>query len=179
MSTTTPGLSGRKRSQVAVLAAFFGFFSLSGAIWGLIVRTPPPADPTIESLSVFPVAYSLATPTERPPGLASPSATAIINSTAEGLLNYDFRTTDSPGEVLAFYKDLMQERYGFKVWWVDEVGEGAQVLNFLREGRYRLVECHGRRAAGWDKEYVSVSITGEAPGQSYVEVRHQVREFGC
>ncbi|MDQ3929760.1 MAG: hypothetical protein M3328_11530, partial [Chloroflexota bacterium] len=68
--STAPGLSGRKRTQVAMLVAFFGFCSLSGAVWGLLVRTPPPRDPTIESLSVFPAAYALATPTEKPPGLA-------------------------------------------------------------------------------------------------------------
>jgi hypothetical protein len=151
--------------------ALFGFCSLSGFVWGLIVRTPPPPDRTIESLAVFPAAFGLATPTQKPPGLAGPTATAVINSTAEGLLNYDFRTTDSPAEVVAFYKDLMHKRYGFKVWWVEQAGEGVQVLNFLREGSY----WRSGIAAGWYKEYVTVTITEEGPGQLYVEVRHDIR----
>ncbi|MEA2573028.1 MAG: hypothetical protein QOH93_326 [Chloroflexia bacterium] len=167
-----------KRSTTIVLVALFGVCSLSGAMWGLMVRTPPPADPSIESLSVFPSAFGVATPTQKPPGLAGPTATAVINSTVEGLLNYDFRTTDAPEEVLAFYKDLMQRRYGFKIWWVEQVGEGMQVLTFLREGKYRLVHRPGGLVAGLDKEYVTVTITSDGPGQLYVEVRHEVREFG-
>lgn len=163
-----------RRSQPVVLVFFFSFCSLSGAIWGLMVRTPPPPDPTIESLSVFPAATDLATPTEKPPGLAGPTATSVINSTAEGLLNYDFRTTDSPEEVMAFYKDLMQRRYGFKIWWVEQQGEDVQVLTFRREGPYRVI---GTRA-GWGQEFVSVTIRAEGAGHLYVEVRRQVREFG-
>ncbi|MDQ3705154.1 MAG: hypothetical protein M3437_08025 [Chloroflexota bacterium] len=159
------------RSSIVVLVALFGFCSLSGFVWGLIVRTPPPPDRTIESLTVFPAAFGVATPTQKPPGLGGPTATAVINSTAEGLLNYDFRTTDSPEEVVAFYTDLMQKRYGFKVWWVEEVGGGMQVLNFLREGSY----WRSSTSAGWYKEYVTVTITEEGPGQLYVEVRHDVR----
>jgi hypothetical protein len=165
------GTTGMKRLQAAVLAALFGCCSLSGLVWGLIVRTPAPPDRTIESVPVFPAAFGIATPTQKPPGLAGPTATAIVNSTTEGLLNYDFRTTDTPEEVLAFYKDLMQTRYGFKVWWVEQVGEGIQVLNFLREGAYRIVNNGGGR----DKEYVTVTITEEGPGRLYVEIRHQVR----
>lgn len=163
-----------RRSQPVVLVIFFSFCSLSGAIWGLLVRTPPPPDPTIESIAVFPAATGLATPTEKPPGLAGPTATTVINSTTEGLLNYDFRTSDSPEEVIAFYKDLMQRRYGFKVWWVEQHGEEVQVLTFLREGPYRVV---GTRA-DWGEEFVSVTITAEGAGHLYVEVRRQVREFG-
>lgn len=174
MRATTSNLRGTKGSRAAVLATLFGFCSLSGLVWGLIVRTPPPPDPTIESLAVFPAAKGLATPTERPPGLAGPTATIVINSTAEGLLNYDFRTTDSPEQVMAFYKDLMQRRYGFKVWWVEQYGEDVQVLTFLREGEYQVV---GTRA-GWGEEFVSVTITAEGAGHLYVEVRRQVREFG-
>jgi hypothetical protein len=163
------------RFRSVVLVIFFSFCSLSGAMWGLIVRTAPPPDPTIESLAVFPAAMDLATPTEKPPGLAGPTSTAVINSTEEGLLNYDFRTTDSPDKVMAFYKHLMQSRYGFKVWWIDQNNECVQVLTFLREGSYRKVG----NATGWDKEYVSVtsSPAPEGSGQLYVEVRHQVREF--
>jgi hypothetical protein len=171
MHETTTGPTGRKRLEAGVLTALFGFCSLSGLVWGLIARTPTPPDRTIESVSVFPAAFGIATPTQKPPGLAGPTATAIINSTTEGLLNYDFRTTNTPEEVLAFYKDLMQKRYGFKVWWVEQAGEGVQVLNFLREGAYRIVNNGG----GWDKEYVTVTITEEGPGRLYVEVRHKVR----
>ncbi len=177
MRRITGSLGGRKRFEALVLAALFGFCSLSGLVWGLVVRTPPPPDRTIESLSVFPAARDVATPTEKPPGLAGPTATAIINSTAEGLLNYDFRTTDSPDEVIAFYKELMQRRYGFKVWWVEErleeAGKRVWVLNFLREGTYRIV----RNVAGWDKESVKVTINQEDAGYLYVQVRHDVREF--
>ncbi len=168
---------GGRRSTVLVLVALFGFCSLSGAVWGLIVRTPPPPDRSIESLAVFPAAFGVATPTETPPGLAGPTATAIINSTVEGLLNYDFRTTNTPEEIVAFYKNLMQQRYGFKVWWIEQPEEGVRMLNFLREGNYRLVESESGRAAGWDKEYVTVTISPEGSGQLYVEVRHQLREF--
>ena len=163
------------RSGIVVLVALFGFCSLSGFVWGLIARTPSSQDRTIESLTVFPAAFGVATPTQKPPGLAGPTATAVINSTIEGLLNYDFRTTDSPEEVLAFYTDLMQKRYGFKVWWVEEVGEGMQVLTFLREGAYRIIEGPYGRSGGWYKEYVTVTLTEEGAGQMYVEVRHEVR----
>lgn len=164
-----------KRARIVVLVALFGFCSLSGFVWGLIVRTPPPPDRTIESLTVFPAAFDVATPTQKPPGLAGPTATAVINSTTEGLLNYDFRTTDSREEVVAFYTDLMQKRYGFKVWWVEEVGQGVQVLNFLREGAYRIIEDAYGRSAGWYKEYVTVTMSEEGAGRLYVEVRHEVR----
>ncbi len=168
---------GSRARTVLVLVALFGFCSFSGFVWGLIVRTPPPPDPTIESLTVFPAAFGVATPTERPPGLAGPTVTAISNSTVEGLLNYDFRTSNTPEEVIAFYKELMQERYAFKDWWVEQREERVLVLNFLREGNYRLVESQWGRLAGWDKEYVTVTISPEGSGQLYVEVRHQVREF--
>ncbi|HEX8229597.1 MAG TPA: hypothetical protein VF826_09835 [Chloroflexia bacterium] len=171
MRRAAPDSHPGNRSRIVVLVALFGFCSLSGFVWGLIVRTPPPADRTIESLTVFPAAFGLATPTQKPPGLAGPTATAVINSTAEGLLNYDFRTTDSHEEVLAFYTDLMQKRYGFKVWWIEQAGEGVQVLNFLREGSYWSSDF----SAGWYKEYVTVTITEESLGQLYVEVRHEVR----
>ncbi|HEY0068795.1 MAG TPA: hypothetical protein VGE04_02360 [Chloroflexia bacterium] len=165
MSGARPDLQGGKRSQVAVLVAFFGFCSLSGFVWGLFVRTPLPPDPTIESVSVFPAAFDVATPTVKPPGLAGPTATPVINSTLEGLLNYDFRATGAPDEVLAFYKDLMQSRYGFKVWWLEDYGNGVQVLTFLREVR------------GWDKEYVTVTIIQQGAGQLYVEVRYKVQKY--
>ena len=171
MHKAPPNSYPRKQSTIIVLVALFGFCSLSGFVSGLIVRTPPPPDRTIESLSVFPAAYGIATPTQKPPGLSGPTVTPIINSTAEGLLNYDFRTTDSPEQVLAFYEDLLQTRYGFKVWWVEQVGEDVRVLNFLREGGYRIIG----NVAGWYKEYVTITITEEGPGQLYVQVRHEVR----
>ena len=165
MGEASPYLYSGKRSRIAVLVAFFCFCSLSGFVWGLFARTPLPPDRTIESVTVFPAAFDIATPTEKPPGLAGPTATPIINSTLEGLLNYDFRTSGAPDEVIAFYKDLMQSRYGFKVWWLEGQETEVQVLNFLREVR------------GWDKEYVTVTITQQGAGQLYVQVRYKVQKY--
>lgn len=148
-----------------MLAAFFGFCSLSGLLWGLAVRTP---HPNINSIAVLPNARDVATPTSKPVGLASPTMEEL-NSTSEGLLNYEFRTSDPPDKIVAFYKELMLRRYGFQNWSLAEPSPEVQVLSFVREITFRV--------RGWDKERVTVSIAQEDADTTKVEVHQYVEPF--
>ena len=161
--------------HVVVLLAFFTFCSLSGAIWGLIVRAPGPQDPTIESIAVFPDAWDIATPTEiRQPGLASPTTTVLaLNSTGEGLINYQFRTSSPPNRVAAHYIEVMQKRYDFRNIRQHEIGPGMQVLTFLRETTFRIENNKG----GYDKEFVTVTISPESAASSLVRVEYKLMVF--
>lgn len=154
------------------LAIFFGFFSLAGLLWGLVVRTP---HPQMNSIAVLPGAFDIATPTRKPVGLASPTIEEI-NSTLEGLLNYQFRTADSPDKVVTYYRELMLSHYGFRSWQLEEPSPGVQVLHFERETTFRLSQDIPRHG-GWDKEQVMVTIMQEDAGTTRVEVHKDVILF--
>lgn len=165
-----------RRFEVVALVTFFAFCSLSGAIWGLIVRAPSAQDLTIESIAVFPTAWDVATPTQlRQPGLASPTTTALArNGTDEGLINYQFRTSSPPDKIVAHYKKVMQDRYDFRIFRQQYLGPGMQVLTFLRPTTFRI---NIYNQGGFDKELINVTISSEDTGFSLVKVEYQLIMF--
>jgi hypothetical protein len=151
------------------IVAMFAFCSLVGGAWGLAVRTVPR---DIRSIAVMPGAVDVATPTLAPVGLASPTV-VVINSTEEGLINYVFRTSDSQEQVIAYYKSLLLKRYGYQNWWVEQRGDGAQVLHFIRAIGFRLNGPVG----GQDREHIMVIVSPGQNEQVLVEVRREVTPF--
>lgn len=165
-----------RRFEVVVLVAFFAICSLSGTIWGLIVRAPSAQDPTIESIAVFPIAWDVATPTVlRQPGVASPTTTVLArNSTDEGLINYQFRTSSPPDKIVAHYRQILKERYDFRIYRQQDVGPGMQVLTFLRPTTFHVLEDN---RGGFDKELITVTISPQDTGFSLVKVAYQLIMF--
>ena len=178
MPNRNQGWRGSRGFAPVTLAVLFLFSSLSGFAWGLIVRTP---HPTVKSIAVLPGAREVATPTIKPVGLSSPTV-MVINSTDEGLLSYVFYTSISPGEVAAWYREMLINRYGFHEPVISEPTPGLQVLRFERETTFRVVyhpddkqKLYGR--GGRDLEKVSVTIQRQGSGQLRVEVLRNVIEF--
>lgn len=172
MYSSRPHLRQGRWYTPLALAIFFGFCSLSGVLWGLVVRTP---HPQMNSIAVLPGARDVATPTRKPVGLASPTIEEI-NSTSEGLLNYQFHTADSPEKVISYYTELMLNRYGIGSWRLEEPSPGVQTLRFERETTFRLSHDTPRHG-GWDKEQVTVTIMQEDAGTTRIEVHRDVVLF--
>jgi hypothetical protein len=148
-----------KRYAPLLLVAYFAFCSTIGITWGILVKTP--TYPPMSAVPVYPNAQAIIDRTARPPGLASPTP-FVPGSTTSQLIDFEFTTSDTPEIVLQFYRDLLQNEYGYKLWRVDNDGAGGTVLNFVRDTHLR------------DRELIRVGVTPARNGLTRVEATMQV-----
>lgn len=160
------------RTHYTFLAAFFSLCSCVGLVWGLLVRTPH--YPSMGDIALYPGARGVETREVKPTGLASPLPTQFSSSTPDlRFTNFGFQTEDTSEAIRQFYIKALTKTYGFQLWKEEAPDTNTTTLYFVRDTTVRI----GAAKAGYDKEFVTVTITRDGAGETAVEVSFRVEEF--
>jgi hypothetical protein len=142
------------------LAAYFALCSSVGWVWGTLAKTPD--YPAIGGVPLYPGAQAIIDLTSRGPGLASPTPVTPGNVTFP-LTNFQFTAEGSADAVLQFYRETLQEEYGFKIWRVESTGAGVTALDFVRDTRLK------------DKELIRIAVAADSVERTEVQATLDVQ----
>lgn len=130
------GLAYARIAGPVVIVAMFAFCSTFGLLVGLTVNTP---HPNIESLPVYPNVISVSALTPgRVGSLSTPTMTPIVPPTL--LTNFTFDTRDTPAQVVAYYRQVMEGKYGMQVQGGNPATGSSDGVTVLRYGRTALYQ---------------------------------------
>ncbi|MDQ6693263.1 MAG: hypothetical protein M3014_02430 [Chloroflexota bacterium] len=145
--------AGRAKDML-LLAAFFIFCSGSGLLWGLAVKAP--GYPALPGIPLSPHAQQVVDRSTRIPGLASPTPSLDLEIHT-GLVNFQYKTRETPAALLAFYHTQLEKQYGFQLYREDGNSQDQTVLHFVRQ------------RSQYTRQLVDITVTASRDGYTQVE----------
>jgi len=159
-----------KRLASLALVSCFLLSCGSGILWGVLVRTPD--YPSAASVPIYPGAVAVVDRSGRIAGVSSPTP-FTPGSISGGFTDFQFMVASPQDDVQAYYREELGERYGFQVSSVDSTAPGVTVIRFVRDTGRGYVGSF----AGWDKEFVTLTLSSEAGGMTRVDGKLEQRPY--